>query len=241
MSDAQTDRAPVFDWYRPGRHDELFAPVTIFLSASVMLPERRKETRNDPVDPDTVRIAIVSLVRETLGRGWNILFGGQPQISPMLLTVAREDGVGPGRIVCFQSEYFVAQIPAATKELWQYGHVFLHPRVPGRDDQEARAASLREMREVMLGVPHLVAGVFIGGMIGVIDEASMLRKQERTNLSLYALKGTGSAAHDLFEADPVTYSGDSPRLRQLIDTSVSQSLVAKRVVEHIADNLKRRP
>jgi hypothetical protein len=228
--------------YNPALHNRYFRPHAVFFSASVVQAGREKETDRSPRDSDIVRGAIVACAREVLSRGWNVVFGGHPQISPLLFVLAREfDNPSDGRVICFQSDQFADRIPATTQALGEYGHVFRTPEIKGGRPRETVDLSLVRMREDMLSVPYLRAGVFIGGMAGVLREARMLRKKRIAKLLLFAFPGTGSAAEQLFDEDPATYSGDSIELASLMAKKMGQAIVAKRVVGHLEAHLNLKP
>jgi len=132
------------------------------------------------------------------------VFGAHPSISPMLLTVAQEFPLLPEpRITVFQSAFFAGTFPQETLELTDPSHGL------GRLVQTPAArdllGSLRAMRDAMFQHPGLCAGVFVGGMDGLFDEADLF-KTHNPGLPTYAVASTGGAALDLLVRSTVPVS-----------------------------------
>ena len=171
----------------------------IFLSASV--PDGKKQYpgsqhHHASARPQWIRDAVLAFARATLKRDWHLTFGAHPSISPMVLTVAREFPPSQGpRISIYQSEIFRGRFPQETLALadGHWGEIIETKSRPGSDPL---AASLAHMRERMFAHPGLVAGVFVGGMNGILDEA-MLFKRLHPTLPAYAIASAGGAAADL--------------------------------------------
>ena len=222
--------------YELRRHATLFTRPSVLLSASIVELSRRDEARHAPAPPATVQDAVVQLTRGVLRHGWNLVCGGHPWTTPLLLGVAAEfQAQHHGRVICFQSEEFLGQIPQATFGLWKHGHVL-------RTERKGKlAASLAHMRAQMIQVPSLAAAGFVGGMKGVADEAELVARRLGTPPPCYALPGTGSAAADLFERDPKRFSGGSSDLEHRMPAARGQVAVARRVVRDIAGRMGGRP
>jgi len=193
--------------YEPGTCPELFTRRAIFLSASV--PYRRKPEDVPPgftvednrrlvesAEPRLIREAISHLCRFAFRRDVDLIFGGHPAITPMVLESARRFGEeARKRVVVFQSLFFADVIPEETFELTHREFGTTLWTAAGTD----RWTSLTAMREAMISSPNLVAAVFIGGMEGLFEEAEIL-KERRPNLPCFALGSTGGAAAELLKS-----------------------------------------
>jgi hypothetical protein len=235
--------------------NKLPGPPAIFLSAGLpyqrkLPPElsaeetARRKSENESflqvaAPEETVRSAVVLLAREILLRGMRLVFGAQPAISAMVLSIGRDviaaADRGVPRILIFQSAYFEGELPGSTLDLagWDTGLLVLTPETtsgsPRSDDR--RNASLQLMRECMVSVPGLQAGVFVGGMEGVRDEAALFRRYNPDKL-MFPLASTGSAARLLYQAAPEQYATalDGPSQGRRI----SYSLVARDIVDKVS-------
>jgi SLOG cluster3 family len=190
-----------------------FPERSLFLSASV--PYRRPPARLrtageaeanrwfvEHAEPLRIRESIAHLCRFAFRRDLGIVFGGHPAISPLLLEAASRFSPEPSprpRVVIFQSLFYVERIPPATLALanWHCG-ALLWTR-PEPETAPSEEASLTAMRVAMVGSPGLVAGLFIGGMEGLYEEASLFQARH-PEAPMYALGSTGSAAARLLES-----------------------------------------
>lgn len=135
----------------------------IFLSASVPDP-RRSPAHAKTADTVSICSAVTALVHVALGRRM-LVWGGHPAITPMISGVAEDLGVDYGRWVhLYQSRYFEDEYPEDNERFDNVTFVDV-----GND----RESSLTEMRRRMLSDYNFSAGVFIGGMDGVILEYGM--------------------------------------------------------------------
>lgn len=173
----------------------------VFLSASVPDPLRSARYA-DSADVVGIREAVLALADVVLPRA-HLVFGGHPAISPLMVRAAdrlgRRDDV---RI--FQSEVFRAFVP---KDSLAFPFIEWTAGVAGDPD-----ASLRLMREHMLQSEPLSAGVFIGGMEGVVDEFDLFR-EFHPDLPAYPVASAGGAALLLWQAHPQP-DGETQRLLQ---------------------------
>lgn len=203
----------------PASCSGLFPERSLFLSASV--PHRRSAARLrtphedeanqwfvEHAEPLRIREAIAHLCRFAFSRDLGIVFGGHPAISPLLLEAAsrfspehseRTEAPPRPRVVIFQSLLYVGRIPPATLALanWQCG-TLLWTR-PEPEDAPSDEASLTTMRVAMIGSPGLLAGLFIGGMEGLMEEARLFHRRH-PDAPMYAVGSTGSAAARLLES-----------------------------------------
>lgn len=161
----------------------------IFLSASIPLPghdPKYQETADVIAIRDSVR-ALVSVVAPT----GQIVFGGHPAITPLIRMLVR--GMTPEvnqHIILYQSAFYRRNFPPETAE-------FERIRIIEAVDID-EAASLKRMRETMIGGHDFDAGVFIGGMDGVEREYEMFaRLHPKTHA--HPIASTGAAARILFD------------------------------------------
>lgn len=201
--------------YEPGSRPELFANKAIVLAASV--PYRRapkhltshEQQENEfyirTSRPERIRAAIAEVCRATFSRGLNLIFGGHPAISPMVLHAAHRFArteQETKRVIVFQSQHFLNRIPHDTLELgeWELGELLWTQARPGESEREAEAASLSWMRTCMMKSPGLLAAICIGGMEGVVQEAHLFR-EHYGGRPVIAIGSTGSAALQLLEKE----------------------------------------
>jgi hypothetical protein len=162
--------------------------------------------------------AVVSLARAVFSNRGRLVFGGHPSISPLVASVAAEyfparhikEGEEP--VWIYQSKAFEKVIPASTQSLEKLGFARIH-WIERFGDEEYQASlagqeqcleSLRKMREAMVELrpgkdqpdrkplPPPVAMVAIGGMEGVVREASLYL--EKAPGRVYTLGTTAGAA-----------------------------------------------
>lgn len=139
----------------------------IFLSAGVPDPVRGQQFA-ETADTVAITSAVSALLHVTLGRR-PLVWGGQPAITPMIWVIAEELGVEYGRWVrLYQSRFFEDEYP---QDNANFRNVTYVDAVDGD-----RERSLAAMRERMFTENAFGAGVFIGGMGGIIDEFEMFRK-----------------------------------------------------------------
>lgn len=142
----------------------------VFLSASFPSGERGSDFK--PFDPGAIADAVTAVVRAVLAAEGRLLFGGHPNITPLVLMVASELGA-KGAVDVFQSRWFEDQITRETRALQERGFGAIH-LIPERATREE---SLQTMRMAMLGDDRkLIAGVFIGGMEGVLEEYELFHE-----------------------------------------------------------------
>lgn len=197
---------------------------------------------------ETIRSAVVLLTRDILRRGMRLVFGAQPAIGAMVLSIGRdvvpEDERDQPRILIFQSGYFEGQLPGSTLDLaaWETGLLVFTPEVPADqqpNEVQRRDDSLKRMRELMVCVPNLCAGIFIGGMEGVEEEAVLFRRHN-AGKPMFPLVSTGSAARLLYQKAPQDYVSlfDAVATPQ---QPVSYSLIAHDILERIAPDSRTAP
>jgi hypothetical protein len=179
--------------------------IKVFLSASVPLPNRHPRFMAT-ADVIGIREAVKALVTEVVPKGV-IVFGGHPAITPLIALLLR--GLGDDsarRIVLYQSEFFTKQFG---KENDEFIDVRIIPAVSA-----SREESLKSMREHMIRDNPFHAGVFIGGMEGVLEEFALFEKFH-PGAARWPVASTGAAAKELYDEqmrgstelrDEMTYS-----------------------------------
>lgn len=163
--------------------------LDVFVSASVPFAHRHPRFY-ETADVLAIREAIKSLVEVVLPVG-RLTCGGHPAITPLIALFVREAGLQSDRVTIFQSQMFAMEYPA---ELAAFVDVRTVPQVA--NDREE---SLRLMRDQMLASRAFDAGVFIGGMEGVLDEARMFA-QRYPNAKMLPVPTTGAAAAEVFNS-----------------------------------------
>lgn len=201
--------------FEPGDRSELFEHEAIFLSASVpyqrdpskLTPEERQRNEHyvRTSHPDSIRAAVTELCRWAFSRDLNLIFGGHPAISPMVLAAARQFVSAEcwrKRVLVFQTLFFKDKIPDTTLRLgdWDRGELLWTRERPMPGPNAEQDPSLTWMREVMVRSPRLVAAVCIGGMEGVEEEAGLFL-QYNSSRPVYAIGSTGAAARDLLHSE----------------------------------------
>lgn len=172
----------------------------IFLSASMPTKERDKKFL-ETADFIAIRDAVVALVNAIIPH-YSLVWGGHPAITPIIHDIFKKRGFDYNEyITIYQSEYFTGKMP---KENRSFDNIVLTQPIKGLDsDKQDREESLKLMRKRMLSDRPVFAGVFVGGMEGVIDEYCLLRKYA-PKAQVYPLASTGGAAlilyHDILNS-----------------------------------------
>ena len=168
--------------------------LEVFLSASV--PSAQRDPRfYKSADVLAIRESVKALVEIILPIG-RLTCGGHPAITPLLALFVREAGMKSDRVTIFQSELFRMEYPPELSE-------FVNVRIVAKIEED-REKSLRLMRDEMLTSRVFNAGIFIGGMEGVLDEATMFA-EKNPKAKILPVATTGAAAAELYEA------GDYPK------------------------------
>lgn len=151
----------------------------VFLSAS--FPYGRRADRFTPSHPGDIADAVVAVARGVLNSNGRLVFGGHPTISPLVLMVASENrSMELQSVVIYQSRLFEASVTAETLELEKLGQGEIRwvDVVSGEsiDQGLEDLVSLENMRQRMLLETQPVAGFFVGGMEGILEESAMLTR-----------------------------------------------------------------
>jgi hypothetical protein len=156
----------------------------IFLSASFPDPSRKAES--GPYYSADIGAAASAVVEASLRVGADLVFGGHPTISPLVLHIASTLGLGE-RVKIFQSEYFSEQITSEVLRLSEVEGASL-TFVPAGKDLDS---SLKLLRRAMFGEPIDIA-FFIGGMSGIIAEYELLAEAETVRVCFEAPGGAAA-------------------------------------------------
>jgi hypothetical protein len=155
----------------------------IFLSAGVPDPKRGPQY-SATADTVAITAAVSALVYVMLGRR-RLVWGGQPAITPMIWVIAQDIGVDYGRWVrLYQSRHFEDEFPEDNR---RFQNVTFTENIDGD-----REKSLRVMRERMFSEHVFKAGVFIGGMGGIVQEYELFR-QLQPKAAIVPVISTGGA------------------------------------------------
>ena len=166
------------------------------------------------IERHRIRESVIALVGVCRELGYDLVFGGHPAITPLVHHAAKslgyDDSIGDHHpdqwnVVIFQALYFKDKFPADVQTFLNQRHRLFHgtPVVPTeRDPDETekhfkdreRRDNISAMRDEMIDhwPGHYVAGVFIGGMDGILDEFSRFR-QSHPHALVLPISSTGGA------------------------------------------------
>ena len=160
----------------------------VFLSASV--PVAGRGNYYETANPFLIQTAVREFVTTALGRRL-IVWGGHPAITPMVWAVCEDLGVEFAKsVVLYQSRFFQDVFPEENK---RFGNVVYVDAASGD-----REASLYRMREAMLSRKDLEAGVFVGGMEGILAEYDIFLRFH-SKAKVLTVPAAGGAALQLAE------------------------------------------
>jgi hypothetical protein len=189
----------------------------VFLSAS--FPSGDRAERFPGHGPAEVADATTAIVRGVLTAGGQLVFGGHPTITPLVLLVAGEmrgrpnspspPAGDPGAgsepsIQVFQSDVYRDSVTDETRRLEElgYGRIVWTEAAEGESPRES-VRSLRHMREQMLESCQPIAGFFVGGMEGIHEEYQLALDMLGRDFRAFPVHGAGGAAQELAPAGPV--------------------------------------
>ena len=188
----------------------------ILLSASV--PSKQRDEKYLKIKNAQIQIeeAVISLSRNIFQAGGQVIFGGDPSISPLVQMVASEYSINRDienhmrnekeakPINIFQSKAYENYIPKETFALLSLGYaeIFWIDAIQGEKfnpkiNEEQCKKSLNHMRREMIK-RNIDAFVCIGGMEGVEEEFNLFRECNPEK-PVYILKSTGGASKILSE------------------------------------------
>ncbi len=187
----------------------------IFLSAGVPTADRNP-IYLETADIIAIRDAVIALASTVLATNeYHLIWGGQPSITPLIaLVLERFNLTMADRVTLYQSYEFERFFP---KENDNVGRIIF------TEKRESRAASLRLMREHMIGDHDYVAAVFIGGMEGIQDEYAIFRELH-PNVPCLPIASTGAAARLIYYEHIEEF--DERLLSELSYTSLFKELLS---------------
>ena len=161
----------------------------IFLSASI--PDPSRELRfYETSDISAIRDSVTALATIVVPHA-HLIWGGHPAITPLLRFVAKGMGVEiQNHITLYQSKFFEHEFPIDNK---QFENVIITPSTSDKD------SSIAIMRNQMIGDNLFSAGIFIGGMEGVMIEYQIF-KYHHPRAATFPIASTGAAAREIFQS-----------------------------------------
>ncbi len=178
----------------------------IFLSASIPL-ETRDSKYFETADILAIRDSVISLATAVLPEH-KLIWGGHPSITPLVNYVLQVSGINiQDHMTIYQSKFFEKSFLPDNN---QFDNIITTENLGEKD------ASLKLMREKMLGSNDFSAGIFIGGMEGVEEEFMMFR-EFHSNAIVIPVASTGAAAKMIFDK----YYSEKGNKRFLLDYAYS--------------------
>lgn len=167
----------------------------IFLSASIPLNTNNSSFFNT-ADISAIRDSVNALSKLIIPKA-RLIWGGHPSITPLIKFILEQlEHNVQEHVTLYQSKFFEKNFP---KDNNSFANIKLIEKIDGDRD-----ASLLFMRERMLQDNEFIAGIFIGGMEGVINEMEMFRTLHPKALIL-PIASTGAAALEIYEKYPQSY------------------------------------
>nr|WP_256369161.1 hypothetical protein [Ruegeria sp. HKCCA0235A] len=159
------------------------------MSASV---PRYGRAGSESFDPYLIKEAVTALIEVILGR-YLLVWGGQPAITPIVAASSEGYDVSfSGVATLYQSAYFRKDYPSENQKFENF--------VETDEIRGNKAASLTLMRKQMLTSHEFFAGVFIGGMEGVVEEYEMFKKLHPLAIRL-PIPSPGGTSQNLFKRE----------------------------------------
>ena len=236
-------------------HRNLLDGKFVFLSAS--FPSRERAPRYyESADPDEITQAIVAACRAVLSANGRLVFGGHPTVTPLVMMVAEEylprsveerlqiREQNQTLVTAYQLESFRPVLPVSTRRLDEWGLGRLCWIEPGEAERPrfspagtlvhgSAQEGLHLMRERMLAETQAAAGIFIGGMEGIHDEARLFR-EVLPGRPLYFIGAPGGAARELAAEGPTSFTENADLTRLDLLRNRSYPALLQRVVADIA-------
>lgn len=158
----------------------------VFLSASIPDPARNEQFYRT-ADIIAIRDAVRALATVVIPNA-HLIWGGHPAITPLIRYVfERMNRDIKNHVTLYQSDYFREYFP---KDNMLFENKIITKIVGDRD------SSLEYMRKKMLD-NNFSAGIFIGGMEGVLDEYELF-KMYNPDALVIPVASTGAAARIIF-------------------------------------------
>lgn len=161
----------------------------VFLSASIPLVERNP-SYYETADVIAIRDCVSSLAKIILPN-FRLVWGGHPSITPLISSVLESMDVNiKEHVHLYQTDYFRQMFPVENEEFSE--SLIVTDNIGSRDE------SLSLMREKMIVNNDFVAGIFVGGMEGVIDEFELFT-QSNPEAMVLPMASTGAAALEIYK------------------------------------------
>lgn len=158
----------------------------IFLSASIPLPEKGS-IYYATADILAIREAVIALTTTVLP-SFRLIWGGHPSITPLINYVMQKKGLDiKNHVKLYQSLFFENDFP---QENAGFENIVL---IEGSNGREQSVDVLREN----IFENDFSAGVFIGGMSGVVDEYKIFANRF-PEATIVVLASTGGAAKIIY-------------------------------------------
>ena len=172
----------------------------IFLSASIPLLERDQKFY-ESADVIAIRDAVIALCTVVLSKH-RLIWGGHPSITPIVNFVMQRMGLNiQEHVTIYQSNFFEKYFPSDNNEF---------ENIVFTENINDKNSSIDLMRIQMLKNNKFSAGVFIGGMEGILDEFNLFREYHPEAI-LLPIASTGAAAKIVYE----TYLPDKFKNKRL--------------------------
>ena len=160
----------------------------IFLSSSIPY-ENRDPKYFASADIIAIRDAVRALATIVIPKA-HLVWGGHPAITPLIRYVLSKMGTDVNsHVTLYQTSFFKSAFP---EENSSFEQIILTP------DFGERKKSIEGMRHKMISDNDFSAGIFIGGMEGVLDEYSLFKKIHPGALRL-PVASTGAAAKIIYD------------------------------------------
>lgn len=164
---------------------------SIFLSASIPSAER-DERFYETADIIAIGDAVRALATVVIPKA-RLVWGGHPSITPLIrLVMERMNARVQNHVTLYQSTAFEGQYPS---DVPSFENIVFTPKL---SDEES---SLTLMRNTLFEENKFYAGIFIGGMEGVLHEFEMFSNQDPDAIVL-PIASTGAAAKLVFDESP---------------------------------------
>ena len=163
----------------------------IFLSAGIpYVADGRDSKYFESADIFAIRDSVRALATLSVLNNWQIVWGGQPSITPLIKHVMETlKASKQHNVKLYQSKYFVKEFP---KE-----NIYFEQRILTEDIDNDKEKSLLEMRERMFKDNAFSVAIFIGGMDGIEKEFEIF-KTIYPSIPAYPIASTGGGALEVF-------------------------------------------
>ncbi|TDN93392.1 hypothetical protein DET49_104118 [Salegentibacter sp. 24] len=161
----------------------------IFLSASIPIKTKNQDFYKT-ADIIAIRDAVRALATVVIPHA-HLIWGGHPSITPLIQFILEVLKVNPqNHITLYQSNFFENSFPKENESI---------ENIVYTDKLVDEKASVELLRRRMLEENKFQAGIFIGGMDGVIEEYNLFRKLHSDAL-LIPVASSGAASLEIFNS-----------------------------------------